>query len=242
MKKTLLIVLIFFGYTLANAQTWFDVGLKGGIGTSFMYNSQIFDNQLVVHKFKPGYTFGGKIGFNFVQEHQITFDVMKSSFKQAFTYRPEGWTASGDAVREFSFGGLDLLLMYRANRNGTYFEVGPQWSTYSKLTYSDTGGDYISPDAVGDIMSKSNFGLALGFGGYIVGTDNFGITTGLRFNYMFNDMATAEGRDVNFPILQQTGKSNATHNLAAVFVIEMNYDFGYLVSSRCGQRKKVFVF
>jgi len=242
MKKILLTLFVLLSVSSSFSQTWFDIGLKGGIGSSFMYNSQIFDNQEIVHKFKPGYTFGGKIGFNFIQEHQITFDIMSTTYNQAFTYRPEGWTASNDAEREYTFGGLDMLLMYRTNRNGTYFEVGPQWSTYSTVKYSDTGEDYVSPQEISDLVTKSNFGMAMGFGGYIFGTDNFGVATGLRFTYMFNDMATAEGQEANFPILHAAGESTPTHNLGVLFVIEVNYDFGYLVSSRCGQRTKLFVF
>ncbi|MDY0343514.1 MAG: outer membrane beta-barrel protein [Lentimicrobium sp.] len=241
MKKSLLILICLMSMGMLYAQPWFDAGLKGGIGTSMMYNNQIFDNQEVVHKFKPGYTVGAKLGFNFIQEHQITFDVMKSQFSQAFTYRPEGWSASTDAVREFTIDGLDLLLMYRTNRNGTYFEIGPQWSTYSKVKYSDEGDDFISPTAPADLVNSSNFGVTAGFGGYIFGTDNFGVATGLRFNYMISDLASATGQDKNFPIFTNRD-SNPTHNLSVMFVIEVNYDFGYLVSPKCGTRGKLFVF
>jgi hypothetical protein len=55
-------------------------------------------------------------------------------------------------------------------------------------------------------------------------------------------MASADGTAANFPILKDVGKTNPTHNIGALFIIEMNYDFGYLVSSRCGQRTKLFVF
>ncbi|KAF0202664.1 MAG: hypothetical protein FD170_1838 [Bacteroidetes bacterium] len=241
MKKLTLIFIFLISLSSINAQTWFDIGLKGGIGTSFWYNKQIFDDQKIVHQWQPGYTVGGKIGFNFIQEHQITFDVLKSSFSQNFTYKPEGWSSTSDAVREFTIGGLDMLLMYRANRNGTYFEVGPQWSKYSEVKYADNGGDFISPLEPSQLISKSNFGLAMGFGGYIFGTDNFGVSTGVRFNYMFNDIASAEGRDANFPIFIPNEKTNPTNNLGVIFMIEINYDFGYLVSPTCGTRGKLFV-
>lgn len=242
MKKLLIIPVFMVLPFLALSQTWFDIGLKGGVGTSFMYNSQIFKDQLIVHKFKPGYAIGGKLGFNFIQEHQITFDVMKSSFTQGFTYKPEGWSQTQDALREIKIGGLDLLLMYRGNRNGTYFEIGPQWSKYSSVKITDTGGDFVSPLTPEQLVQKSAFGIAMGFGGYVFGTDNFGVTTGLRFNYMLNDLASEDGRNANFPILVPTGKTNVTNNLGVMFVIEMNYDFGYLVSPTCGQRGKLFVF
>ncbi|MBK6347983.1 MAG: outer membrane beta-barrel protein [Bacteroidales bacterium] len=242
MKRFLLLAVLQFAVLVAFSQTWFDIGLKGGIGSSFMYNSQIFKNQDIVHKFKPGYTFGGKLGFNFIQEHQITFDVMKTTYNQAFTYTPADGPTGSENLREYTFGGLDMLVMYRTNRSGTYFEIGPQWSTYSTVKFSDNGSTAFTEENVSKMIKKSNFGMAVGFGGYIFGTDNFGVATGLRFNYMFNDMATAEGNDANFPILKDTGESNPTHNLGVLFVIEMNYDFGYLVSSRCGQRTKLFVF
>lgn len=241
MKKLILISIFSVLMSTTFAQTWFDIGLKGGIGTSFWYNKQIFDKQQIVHKWQPGYTIGGKIGFNFIQEHQITFDVLKSSISQDFTYRPEGWTNSSDAVRAFTIGGLDMLLMYRANRNGTYFEVGPQWSKYSTVKYSDSGGDFISPLEPSQLISKSNFGVAMGFGGYIFGTDNFGVTTGVRFNYMFNDLASAEGRDANLPIFIPNDNTNPTNNIGVIFMLEINYDFGYLVSPTCGTRGKLFV-
>ena len=96
MKKLLFISTLVLICLSGKAQTWFDIGLKGGIGSSFMYNSQIFDDQLIVHKFKPAYAFGAKIGFNFIQEHQITFDIMKSAFNQGFTYTPENSTISSN--------------------------------------------------------------------------------------------------------------------------------------------------
>ncbi|MFH1119192.1 MAG: outer membrane beta-barrel protein [Bacteroidota bacterium] len=241
MKRFLLLAVFQLAVLVAFSQTWFDIGIKGGIGSSFMYNSQIFENQEIVHKFKPGYSFGGKLGFNFIQEHQITFDVMKTTYNQAFTYTPADGPAGSEKQREYTFGGLDMLVMYRTNRSGTYFEIGPQWSTYSTVKFSDNGSTDFSEEIVAKMITKSNFGMAVGFGGYIFGTDNFGVASGLRFSYMFNDMANADGNSANFPILK-TGESNPTHNLGVLFVIEMNYDFGYLVSSRCGQRTKLFVF
>jgi hypothetical protein len=58
---------------------------------------------------------------------------------------------------------------------------------------------------------------------------------------MFNDLASAEGRDANFPIFIPTDKTNPTNNIGVIFMIEINYDFGYLVSPTCGTRGKLFV-
>lgn len=238
MKKMSTLILLMLIIFSAKSQPWFDVGLKGGLGTSFMYNKQIFDDQYLTHKFKPGYTYGAKLGYNFIQQHQITFDVMQSSLTQGFIYYPE---AGNEVFRDYTINATDLLLMYRSNLKGTYFEVGPQWSNVSKVKYKDEGGDFLAPYTPDEIVNKSYFSLAVGFGGYIFGTDNFGITAGFRINYTLNDIASEAGRDKNFPMLTP-GDPDPTHNLGVIFMLEANYDFGYLVSSRCGKRNKLFVF
>ncbi len=238
MKKWFTLIIFMLAISGTKAQPWFDIGIKGGVGTSFMYNFQIFDDQYLSHQFRPGYTFGGKLGFNFIQEHQLTFDILKSSLTQGFNYKlPD----VGEKYREFGIESLDMALMYRANKNGTYFEVGPQWSKVSKVKYSDEGGNFISPLSPNELLNESFISLAVGFGGYIVGTDNFGITTGLRINYTLTDIASESGRGINFPMLV-AHDPDPTRNLSIMFVIEMNYDFGYLVSPTCGKRGKLFVF
>lgn len=238
MKKLFTLSFIVLLTATLHAQPWFDAGIKAGIGTSFMYNSQIFDDQELTHVFKPGYAFGAKLGFNFIQEHQLTFDVMKSSYTQGFLYYPQSGV---ERNREFQIGTMDYLLMYRSNRKGTYFEIGPQLSVTSKVKYKDDGVNFLGEMPADELIEKKYFAVALGFGGYIFGTDNFGVTTGIRLNYTINDIASEKGTDLNFPIFVDK-EADPTHNLGVMFVVEMNYDFGYLVSPTCGQRKKLFVF
>lgn len=238
MKKIFTLLLVIFSVSLANAQPWFDIGVKAGYGTSFMYNTQIFEDQKLTHKFMGGYTYGGKFGFNFSQEHQAAFDVMQTSIKQGFLYYPE---AGVETVRQFDIQSLDFLLMYRYNKKGTYFEFGPQLSQVSKVKYTDEGGDFLNPVTPDKLINKSLYSLALGFGGYIFGTDNFGVTAGFRINYTLNDIATEDARGKNFPMLY-TADPDPTRNLGVMFVLEANYDFGYLVSPSCGNRNKLFVF
>ncbi len=237
MKKifTLAVILLFF--TVTKAQPWFDVGVKGGLGSSFMYNKQIFDDQDLTNKFAPGYTFGAKLGFNFIQEHQITFDVLKTSLNQKFSYYVEG----NELIREIGIDGLDFALMYRSNRNGTYFEIGPQLTKTSNVRFKDEGNVSLAGFAPKEVIDKSFYSIAAGFGGYIFGTDNFGVTMGFRVNYTISDIASEAGRSINFPMLVDKSP-DPLRNLGIMFVFEANYDFGYLVSSSCGERKKLFVF
>ena len=238
MKKIITLFIVLFSALMVNAQPWFDIGVKAGYGTSFMYNTQIFEEQDLTHKFKGGYTYGGKFGFNFSQEHQAAIDVMQTTLKQGFIYYPE---AGVETQRQFDIQSLDFLIMYRYNKQGTYFEFGPQLSQVSKVKYTDEGGDFISPVTEDKLINKSLYSLALGFGGYVFGTDNFGVTAGFRINYTLNDLATEEARSKNFPMLN-SADPDPTRNLGVMFILEANYDFGYLVSPSCGNRRKLFVF
>lgn len=237
MKKIFTLAVMLLAYSVINAQPWFDVGLKAGVGSSFMYNKQIFDDQNLTHKFAPGYTFGGKLGFNFIQEHQITLDVLKTSLNQKFFYYVEG----NELIREIGIEGIDFALMYRSNRNGTYFEIGPQYTSTSKVKFNDEEDVTLGGFTPTEVIDKSFYSIAAGFGGYIFGTDNFGVTMGLRVNYTISDIASEEGKSINFPMLVDK-EADPLRNLGFMFVFEANYDFGYLVSSSCGERKKLFVF
>lgn len=238
MKRHFALLLILFAFNVAKAQPWFDIGIKGGVGTSFMYNPQIFDDQELSHKFMLGNTYGGKFGFNLSMEHTISFDLLKTTVKQKFLYYPE---AGVEANRQFDIQSLDFALLYRYTKGGSYFEFGPQMSQVSKVNYTDDGGDFMSPTKPEEMINKNLYSLVLGYGGYVFGTDNFGVTTGFRVSYNLTDIATEAGRSKNFPMLY-SHDPDPTRNLSIMFIVEANYDFGYLLSPSCGKRTKLFVF
>ncbi|HLO89845.1 MAG: hypothetical protein ACM3ME_08315 [Chloroflexota bacterium] len=238
MKKLLTLLFVVFAINMAKAQPWFDIGIKGGIGTSFMYNTQIFEDQNLNHKFMLGNTYGGKFGFNLNMQHTISFDVLKTTLKQKFLYYPE---TGVEANRQFDIKSLDYALLYRYTKGGTFFEFGPQLSQVSAVKYADQGGDFISPFTAAEMINKNLYSVVLGYGGYVFGTDNFGVTTGFRVSYNITDIATEAARGKNFPMLYPKD-ADPTHNLAIMFIVEANYDFGYLLSPSCGKRTKLFVF
>lgn len=238
MKKIFTLIIISLAFSAVKAQPWFDIGIKGGIGTSFMYNTQVFEDQKLTHKLLMGNTFGGKFGFNLSMEHQVSFDALKTVMKQKFLYYPE---AGVEAYRQFDIQTLDFALLYRYTKGGTFFEFGPQLSQVSSVKYNDDAGDLIQPLTPEELINKNLYSLVFGFGGYVFGTDNFGITTGFRLSYNLNDIATEAARGKNFPMFYDN-TPDPTRNLGIMFIIEANYDFGYLLSPSCGQRTKLFVF
>ncbi len=124
------------------SQSWVDLGLKGAWGGDFVLNGNLFNDNTYNHKLSSGYSFGGKVGFNFNQEHEVTFDAMFTAFKQGFTYSVEDTVnnVTTNYASEFGFNAVHLILMYRRNKNGSYFEFGPCISLLQSPYFKDEGG------------------------------------------------------------------------------------------------------
>lgn len=226
----------------SQAQSWIDFGVKGGWGPTLLFNQKIFDNQSVNHKLSYAPTFGAKIGYNFNMEHEITFDVMFSQFKQDFTYSVTDSTTKSDVNYNSTFGykSTDLLFMYRHNKNGSYFEIGPKLSLI-KSSYNNfdlnTFAPMFSPDQVVPQLTS----LAVGFGSYFIGTENFGVTGGLRMSYSFNNIISTNGNNVYAPTYLPSSNNGVSHPLFFQVIFEANYDLAYMAKAKCG-RKKILMF
>ena len=242
MRKSVLsfafIALSFVSYS----QNWLDIGIKGGYGLTMLYNQNIFDDNAYNHQLSGGYGFGGKLGVNFGESHEVTFDVMSSSFKQGFKYSIiDSTDGSPEYNSEVTYKALDLILMYRNNNEGRYFEIGPVLSLIRSGNQSDEFLRYTNADA-SDSWTKNGYGVAMGFGAYLFGTDNFGITFGARFNYMISDAISQIGQQNNFPVNKTYNTYKASHPFSAMIIMEMNYDLGYLAQANCSKRRKIILF
>lgn len=243
MRKTFFVLAVLLSGNIVFAQNWIDVGLKGGYGLNLLYNKNIFDDTEYNHKFSGGYSFGGKIGLNLGEFHEITFDVMSSKFTQKFDFNITDTLDNSQTKHnsELSFQSIDLLLMYRNNNEGRYFEIGPYMSLISNGSFSDSHANETNKDVTPQLQ-KNGYGLALGFGAYMLGTENFGITFGARFNYQISDLVSAQGQTDNFPTNKSYDSHRASHPFGAMIVMEMNYDLGYLASAKCSKRRKIILF
>jgi len=234
-----LVILSFATYS----QNWIDVGLKGGYGLTMFYNQNIFEDQTYNHQLSGGYTFGGKFGFNMGEKHEITFDVMSSGFKQKFKFNVADSLSSANPEynTEITNRTLDLMLMYRNNNEGRYFEIGPVLSIIRSAKQSDSFFNYSNAD-VKNHWEKNGYGLAMGFGAYMFGTENFGITFGARFSYMISDAISQVGQANNFPTGNTYSTYKASHPFSAMVVMELNYDLGYMAQASCSKRRKIILF
>ncbi len=240
MRKVFAAILIMIS-TQGISQRWVDLGIKGGWGANFLINSNILDDNTFNHRLSGGYTVGGKIGYNLSDMHEITFDVMYTGFKQNFRYSVTDTVfGSPEYDKTFSYNALDFLLMYRMNNEGRYFEIGPKYSLLSKGSDFDAQSGRTTD--VSELMAESSFGMALGFGNYFFGTDNFGITFGARITYDFGDIISPNAQSPHYPSNHTYDSYSPSSPLSLLLVCEFNFDFGYIAKANCGQRTKLIVF
>jgi hypothetical protein len=241
MKKLLLIAALFFSGLSLIGQNWLDIGIKGLWGPTFLMNSNIFDDQNFNHQITTKGGFGAKLGYNFGPNHEVTFDFMMSGFAQDFKFNIMDPTDSTTTELGSTMGykSMDFLLMYRNNNNGKYFEVGPIVSNLRSVENKVEGIMDSNFDL--DKVNKMQAGVAVGFGAYFIGTDNFGITGGLRISYMATDLFSNNGISDGYPTGTTYSSYKASHPLFVQLIFEANLDFAYLARASCG-RTKIMMF
>lgn len=240
MKQIITLLTLFTIFFSSQAQTWVDLGIKGGAGANFLMNQNIWGDVDYNHAFTTGYTFGGKIGFNFNQEHEITFDAIFGNFKQKFTYSITDTIAETTAEydSEMGFKRTDLSLMYRHNKNGSYLEFGPCIALLSSPYRNDSRT--VNLEFNENHVNLMNKGLILGFGNYVMGTESFGITAGMRITQYFDDFISSKGQIANLPTLTSYETYKGSRPLFIEFIFEANFDFAYVAKAKCGRKKLMF--
>ncbi len=237
MKKLLLITALFFTGLSTIGQNWLDVGIKGLWGPTFLFNQNIFDDANYNHQITTKGGFGAKIGYNFGPNHEVTFDFMMSNFGQDFKFNISDTTdnSTSEYSSDITYKSFDFLLMYRNNNNGKYFEVGPIISNVRSANRTIEGVN----DPLFDMsaLNKIQTGITIGFGAYFFGTENFGVTSGVRISYMASDLIGSKGQTLGYPSNTIYPSYKASHPLYVQLVFEANLDFAYLARASCGRTK-----
>jgi len=242
MRKIFIGIIPLFLSINTYSQLFFDGGLKGMIGPTMLINENVFKDSDYEHQISFGYGFGGKLGVNFNESIQIATEIIFSAFSQKFAINEDGDTWE----KQIKFRSIDIPFLIRHNKsNGSYFEIGPQYTIVKKV--SETIPDLSVADA-SPYFDKNYFAGVVGFGGYLIGWENFGISTGFRISYTLADIVSSDNkapagtytyRAANYPPDKSYKPSNP---LTFVFVLELNYDLGYLAKSPCGGRRKFMFF
>ena len=233
MKKTLLIAIIgMMSFNLGIGQElWFDAGVKGSWGPTFLLNQNLTNNSEFGQQISTGYSMGGKFGFNFGYIHGITFDAMYSQNSQ--TYSPKD-------LNPFSvdWNNIDLYLLYRVYRTINYLEIGPKYSLVNTVRNDGVETTQYYTDQYASAV--------LGFGWYVFGRETFTATLGMRIEYGFVDMISGEGKSLGFPVNPVATTAfepyKPTNPVIAQVVFELNWGIGYFAKTACAGRKHFFAF
>lgn len=217
------------------SQMYFDAGIKGAYGPTFMYNQNVFDDGDYDHVLTSGYGFGAKLGMHFANHHGFTFDYMNATSKQDFDL-----TAGG--VHNYVWKHHDLLLMYRFSGNGAYIEIGPKISFISDVTSTSIGFQEVdvTPNFADNYKS-----VVFGFGSYLIGSDLVSLQAGVRLHWALDDMISEQGMGNNYPAtlrLLPYPEYEKTKATAGQFMLELNYAFGRFAKASCSQRWRLILF
>lgn len=249
MKKQIFSFIIFsFLFVGLNAQGWIDIGAKVGIGPTFIINNNVWNDKKIGNLLSYGNLYGGRVGYNFNEYHQVISDVTKSKFKQLLSIKASD---SLTYKKDIQFSTLDFSLLYRSHTDGGgYIEVGPQYSMIKAANQQielPTMG--VSSFNMLDNFNTSYYSVVFGFGANFMGGNNVSILLGARMVYGLNDLVNEKGGKnqlVSFPMNDGYYNSDyksykATKPLSAMLVAELTYDLGFFAHSSCGKGRAKFI-
>lgn len=234
MKKLLFSLLLAFVFTSVSAQEfWFEAGLKGGYGTSFLFNNNIADDSNWEYEIlSPIVSVGGKFSMNFGPYHGVFIEGLYSQAEQRFKYSNPGSTE--DLDYNIKYQSINTYLLYRGIKNRAYFEVGPMFSLIQEVEQGAAEPYNTTTD-----FYKSNYLAGVfGVGGYIVGAETFSIGIGMRLHYGFGDIVNDDGVKNNYPNEVAYPNAEKTNPMFAQFMVEFNFGVGRFAKTACSERFK----
>lgn len=240
MKRTVIsLFALLFCFHVSAQEFWFEAGLKGGAGMSFLYNKNVLDDDNWDYKLTPMYGAGAKFSVNFGPYHGVFLEGLYNKSAQDFNFNLAGLT--DDFEYSIEWQSIDLYVLYRGIRNRTYFEIGPMYSMIQKFEQTNPLGN--NKLETTEFYKSSYLGGAFGFGGYVVGSETFSMGLGLRLNYGFGDMVNdkglAEGNGFPNPVKSAPYTTDEKTNIMfAQFMVEFNFGVGRFAKTACSQRFK----
>ena len=249
MKKYLSSLVLLISVSNYIAQSFIDFGPKILVGPSYLYNTDLLDNYSKYDYDGVPVAFGGgfKLAFDFNEHVAVVGEFIYTKHKQGYKFEEIDTASAVSTVynKEIGYSSMQIPLMLRYN-SGTmsYIEAGYVISMYSGITETFDGQFASSaPSDVSSTYSTGSGGLVLGFGSYVWGQDNFGISAGFRVRYDLNDFSAASSKTPYTPVY---GLDNAvvgsTNPVSLMLTIEFNYDLGfYMAKSPCNGRRTLLI-
>lgn len=237
-----ILCLISLSPALASDPPWFDIGARGSVRTTWLYNKNLINDKDVNYKITPGYSGGIKLGFNY-ESVSLNIEALYSTYNQKFT-----GTGSTTWNSETNLLYLEIPLLFRYTKETSYLEIGPQWSFLQKAQQSFTvdgpqGGTYTNK-VTSEKYTPKVTGLVFGWGSNLFSTDGLSLSAGIRITHSFSDIISEDGgKGLNYfnPFSQAAASYRKTHITSAGIIINIDYDLGYFAKAKCS-RKRRFVF
>ena len=230
--------------TFGFSQTWFDLGIKGGVGGGFLLNNIVNSDSRFSVLPQMNNFYGGKVGVNFGEMFGIAFDVDYGTYNYGFSQsKVIGQDQSATYNYKIKYNALNVMPAFRYTKEASYVEIGPQFS-FTKNHSIDDEANGGSASFAEEAINPSLKGLVFGFGGHVIGNDIIALMMGLRFNYVFSNLTSYiyEGTTFpfsNYPDITAVSSSNP---LNVQLVFELNYSLGYIVRASCGRRTSFLSF
>lgn len=218
------------------SQLWFDIGAKGGVGTGFLINKTLSnDNRLSVSPGKNHF-YGGKFGINFGTESSIILEFSYSNYSYSFV-QSGIFDITKTYAYTINYSTLNFAPLYKHTNEAQYIEIGPEFSFFKKGTITDEAQPTTNTpaeNAINPLLTGAVFGL----GGHIIGGDNLTLSMGLRFRYTFTNLVSSDYSSTNYPFVNYPDitTSTKTNPLSVQLVFELNYSLAQLARATCGKR------
>jgi len=229
-----LLIMVSLGMS-ANAQLWFDAGIKGAYGPTLMNDRNVFDSGDYKHKITTGTSLGGRLGVNFGYHAGISLEYASATGRQDFNFHSQ-------VFNSFKWKHNDLSVLFRYSGNGAYIEIGGEYSKIKEVELKSENP--ANPTDVTSNFAKNYKSGVFGFGSYLLGGGLFTVNIGIRLHYSIDDMISLEGKDNNYPIVEYTlpDRTKKTMATAAQLQLEVNYAFGRFAKSACHDRWRLLLF
>jgi len=249
MKRLLLIIILGLSTTVSFSQSFIDFGPKIIAGPNWLYNSEVVSSggKYSINPASFGFGAGFKLAFDFNESVAVVGEIDFFSHKQKYEMEVAGLDSINVKYgKTISYSAIEIPIMLRYNGpTMSYVEAGYVISMVSKANET-LEGPYaaLGSTDISNQMTPKMGGLVLGFGSYVWGQDNFGISAGFRVRYDLDD-AFANG----LPKYQYSPNygtdseiTGATNPLSLMLTIEFNYDLGfYMAKSPCTGRRKLLI-
>jgi hypothetical protein len=239
MKKIIIVTLFIFSLSNLNAQknlTWFFISLKGGYGTSMLYNKASFDDQNIIYSFySPSYYYGSRFGFLFGDHLGVSAEISMNNFSQ--NYNIETQNSSFKQLAQLSSFDYAIYLNLKAS-TGIYFNIGPNFSNLKSADLTTTDNNSKSKKSIISKLSPNFNSLVVELGLTPIMTDLFEMRIGIRGNYSFDNIISEPtyiipiDNRIRYSPNYTDEKTNPIQLMASV---EFIYVFGRYGRASCGK-------